>query len=719
MKPLKYKEIDLKIESKAGFYQVTVSSECGGDGTSTFSIDELSFEAGASTQKTDSDSGQLTSDDLPQTLSLIRAQPPSLADARAFGQKLFGAIFKERTTLVLDRCQQKAKKEDQQLRFWLHLSAVPELAGLPWEFLCLVPQATFFAKSYDSIVRYLHLTTPFDEAPLTEPPLRILAVPSSPKGALPLDVNGELKRLQDAINGIENVLVDPLYPPTIKALRKRLHEHKNSDPYHVFHFIGHAAFDSANKEGKLLLENEVGGINQISALELGEILKTHRSLRLAVINACEGARTTVTDPYAGVAQTLLRSEAVPKVVAMQYVISDDAAKMLAQSFYTELLTGKDLDTAITKARMDISDAELEEGRRDSVEWGTPVIYMRAKDSRLVDFPSRPQVKEIRSISLPIWHDPLDEHYENVIKALSDAQLVPFLGLNVNQFSQQVSPRPPTYEELVDRLAQLSEYPHRAGGLPGVSQYAQMPNRLAILYDQLDPFFNDDAFKPTKLHEFWAHVAKAQTLYLETVESKRGPFLIVTTSYDTLLEREFSAKVEDFHVFSYIADGSSQERGRFFGKHYHDGIAGAPILVDNSNKELIDDWPVILKLPGTVERFNSKVRFAITEDQYFELLTNREFMSILPTQVMTKLRNSSHLFLGWTLSDWSLRGLLYRIWEKSWPSYPSWTIQTGLTPFERKYWEACRVEIVEKDLADYISTLEQRLKGHEQTTEIDN
>jgi hypothetical protein len=711
MEPMNYKEIDLEIELKDGSYQVSVSSDCGGNATTTVPVEALSFGTESSNNNSGNDGDQpaSTDDALPSNLSLIRIQPPSLAEARAFGQKLFNLIFKDSTRLVLDRCLAKTKTtENLQLRFWLHLSTVPELAGLPWEFLCLVPEGNFFAKSYDSIVRYLDLVTSFDEKPLTEPPLRILAVLSNPNGPPELDIDGELKKLQDVVNEIEGVVLDPLYKPTIKALSKRLREHRNSDPYHVFHFIGHAAFNSFNNEGKLLLENEAGGINQINAQELGEILATHRSLRLAVINACEGARTAVKDSYAGVAQTLLRSGAAPKVIAMQYVISDDAAKVFAQSFYRELLDGNDLDTAVALARMDISDGELEGSRRDFVEWGTPVIYMRAKDSRLVDFPPQPKIKQ-KSIPLPIKHDSLDRHYRDVIRTLSEGQLVPFLGLDINLFNQQI-PRPPTYDELVKRLSQESEYPYSAGGLPGVSQYAQMPNRLATLYDKLDPVFNHDDFKPTKLHEFWAYVAKAQTSYLADVESKRAPFLIVTTNYDTLLEREFVEKVEDFHVFSYIADGSSQERGRFFSRRYHDGVAGPPILVDTSNKELTDEWPVILKLPGSIEPFNSKIRFAITEDQYFELLTNRELMNILPTQVMTKLRGSSHLFLGWTLSDWSLRGMLYRIWEKPWPSYESWTIQKEVTSFERKYWEACQVQIIEADLATYIDALEERLKA---------
>src|SRR3954463_10066004 len=47
-------------------------------------------------------------------------------------------------------------------------------------------------------------------------------------------------------------------------------------------------------------------------------LRDLRSLRLAVLNSCEGARNSRTDPFAGTATTLVRQGSVPAVVAMQF-----------------------------------------------------------------------------------------------------------------------------------------------------------------------------------------------------------------------------------------------------------------------------------------------------------------------------------------------------------------------------------------------------------------
>ena len=50
----------------------------------------------------------------------------------------------------------------------------------------------------------------------------------------------------------------------------------------------------------------------------------HRSLRLAVLNSCEGARATAADPFSGTAQSLVQ-QGIPAVVAMQFEITDEAA----------------------------------------------------------------------------------------------------------------------------------------------------------------------------------------------------------------------------------------------------------------------------------------------------------------------------------------------------------------------------------------------------------
>ena len=98
-------------------------------------------------------------------------------------------------------------------------------------------------------------------------------------------------------------------------------------------------------------------------------------MRLAFLNACEGARSGPADLFAGVAQTLVQKR-LPAVIAMQYSITDPAAIHVAHEFYQAIADGYPVDAALAEARK----ALYREGNQ--LEWGTPVLFMRASDGVL-------------------------------------------------------------------------------------------------------------------------------------------------------------------------------------------------------------------------------------------------------------------------------------------------------------------------------------------------
>jgi hypothetical protein len=100
-----------------------------------------------------------------------------------------------------------------------------------------------------------------------------------------------------------------------------------------------------------------------------------RTLRLAVLNACEGARTSRADPFAGAAQSLVQ-QGVPAVIAMQFEITDQAAVVFTHEFYAALADSYPVDAALAEARKAIF------AQGNDVEWGTPVLTMRAPDGRI-------------------------------------------------------------------------------------------------------------------------------------------------------------------------------------------------------------------------------------------------------------------------------------------------------------------------------------------------
>jgi outer membrane protein assembly factor BamD (BamD/ComL family) len=156
---------------------------------------------------------------------------------------------------------------------------------------------------------------------------------------------------------------------------------------HIFHYIGHGKYFEQKQDGMLLLEDESGHGKPTSGQHLGAILHDHHTLRLVVLNACEGARTSADDPYTGVAQTLVR-QGIPAVLAMQFEIFEDAAITLAQEFYSAIVDGYPVDAALSEARKAIFASN------NDVEWGTPVLFMRIPNGVLFR-PETPAEKTAR------------------------------------------------------------------------------------------------------------------------------------------------------------------------------------------------------------------------------------------------------------------------------------------------------------------------------------
>jgi tetratricopeptide (TPR) repeat protein len=237
----------------------------------------------------------------------------------------------------------------------------------------------FLALSeWTPVVRYLEF--PGRVRPLAvRPPLRILVLIASPTDFPQLDTTAEWEKLREALGDLQlagRVLVDRVPSGTLADLQRQLRR----NDYHVFHYIGHGGYDPQVDDGVLVLEGPNGRGQQVSGQDLGVLLHDHRTLRLAVLNSCEGARGGRADPYSGTAQSLVR-QGIPAVVAMQFEITDTAAITLARSLYEAVADGYPLDAALAEARKAVRH------QPNPVEWGTPVLYLRAPDGRIFDVPS--------------------------------------------------------------------------------------------------------------------------------------------------------------------------------------------------------------------------------------------------------------------------------------------------------------------------------------------
>jgi hypothetical protein len=305
-----------------------------------------------------------------------RMESPDLEAIKVFGGRLFSTIFQGQVGSCLRSSLDQANQQDAGLRLRLQFADVPDLVNLPWEYLYNPSLNRFIALSSDTpIIRYLELPEPVKPLAV-KPPLRVLAMISSPSDYPPLDVEREWANLKEALAPLVSsgkVLVDRLESPTLSAMLPNIRQYE----YHIFHFIGHGGFDQQAQDGVLLLEGEAQRGRAVSGQELGTLLHDERTLRLAVLNACEGGRASPTDPFAGVAQSLVQQR-IPAVIAMQFEISDEAAIAFSRGFYGALADGYPVDAALAEARKSIYALGNE------MEWGTPVLYTCLPDGNLFD-----------------------------------------------------------------------------------------------------------------------------------------------------------------------------------------------------------------------------------------------------------------------------------------------------------------------------------------------
>ena len=397
---MQYKDFIIKIESKQGEdYIISIESPAG-EGSSKlrlpFELDDVAGMLqklagtfrGASPPKTDAE--------LTREMSMSSTDG---APTHALPKALFDSLFVGATKTLFDQSIGMVSGDDIGLRIKLQIdptnSNVAALASLPWELLYREDTRDYLNLSRSTpLVRYLNVQRPF--APQSfELPLRILVVMSSPEGVAPLNLDQERQLIQKSWARQTGVEVNFLERP---ATTQRLSDKLVEKDYHVLHYMGHGDFDRATGQGVLLLEDENSQPLALDGQTLGGvILHDVKSLRLVFLNACDTAKATKQagqDPFAGVATAMIMA-GIPAVVAMQFPITDKAAVSFAGTFYPRIVSGYPVDAAVAEGRKAIKLADS-----SSMEWATPVLFMRSPDGVLFDIekpiPAAPPLPKIVS-----------------------------------------------------------------------------------------------------------------------------------------------------------------------------------------------------------------------------------------------------------------------------------------------------------------------------------
>jgi hypothetical protein len=310
------------------------------------------------------------------------------------------------------------------------------------------------------------------------------------------------------------------------------------------------------------------------------------------------------------------------------------------------------------------------------------------------------------------------HYDELVRLMLEdgSVVVPFLGPGANSCDRTEPWRDvdssylPDSEELAAYLALKLGPISTPADLANVSQSVSVAKGPGDLYMALRRALPSGP-PPGSVHRFLAGFPAA-ALARGLPERYQ---LIVTTNYDDALERAFEEAEEPYDLAVYIA------RGRDKGRFVHVPHDGEPKAIADANGYA--DFPidafgsvkrtVIVKIHGTVDRSRGSYpwrdNYVITEDDYIDYMSVGDIESIVPQQLLGKLRDYSHfLFLGHEMRDWNLRVFLIRVFGERQQPNTSWAIQREPNRLDDRFWQRIGVDLAAISLDEYVRELGEHL-----------
>jgi len=288
-------------------------------------------------------------------------EAPTKANLVEVGKTLFQLIFRDTVFGKYRECVTLARERNSRMRICLAINSTnPDraspLVAVPWEYLhdggsFLVMQGHLIVRLIDSLP---------EKAAYFRPIRRLLVVVTNPTGEPrqypPFDAAAHLAELPRHLGPI---VPEFLRDPSIRALTQKLSETKADALY----FLGHGQYDDAS-EGQLVLVDSKGMPELLDADRLAVAVR-ESTVRFAYLNSCSTAATGLVNPFAGVAQRLMRDGKVDAVVAMQAPVTQEAGLAIGFGFLEELGRGRSAELALARSRSTADDLH---------SWGVPVVY---------------------------------------------------------------------------------------------------------------------------------------------------------------------------------------------------------------------------------------------------------------------------------------------------------------------------------------------------------
>ncbi len=572
--------------------------------------------------------------------------------------------------------------------------------------------------------------------------MKILILEANPDNDLSLNEEIlELRKVIDQSSNSNQFQVEygkAICREELQHLMLKFEEKAPQNDHIIVHFCGHGT----GKQG-LVFENEKGEKDLVSTQVLANFFELFRnSVACVVLNAC----------YADV-QAKAINEHIKYVIGMKQPIRDDAAIVFSIGFYRALAFQKSFEDAFKfgkvaiQLRIDHSSKSKNVIAEEISRTFVPVDEV--PDTNITQEFLKPVLYQKKLPPLPALVP--SEHFEDVLMAIQNGKIVPFLGSGINLCNRQKSidpsnwesdgQYPPTRSELALYLEQKIVGQGRTltgvqcplcdpirESLPNecpiktemsltrllfqyVSKRLELRQGVGGLQDALNQICRHE-YTPNLLHEFLAELPRGLRQ-----KGYENPILIVTANFDKTLELAFKKKKQPFDLISYI-DRKKCFLHQKFRKDDRDQekivSKDEQLITQPNNYPDLDfeAYPVILKLYGPVDGSGyqeQKENFVITEDHFIDYLAQRPIEQMVPASILGKLKSDHIWFLGYGLSNWDERVPLRRIWDEKKHHRPWWAVQSNPTPLDISLWKENQVNLISVSLDNYMAKLHELLE----------
>ena len=529
----------------------------------------------------------------------------------------------------------------------------------------------------------------------------------------------DLRCPEQDVDGLAEVLLDPRIGKftSVKSLKNKakdeiqretlqLFKHAQKGDLALFYFSGHGKLD---RIGSLYLaaldtQSDLLEATSVPLQDIKTYIDNYSSTRIVVIlDCCFSGAADKTFTKGDVSGSLKQFSGGRG----KYILTASTAIQTAQEkeedrysvFTKHIIEGLKTGDADLNGSGEVTIEELyqyvyarvrDESHQEPMNWG------HSKKGELV-IASNP--KKAREIYMPSSIALKAQCYK-IMQMLEKGEVIPFLGPGISVNGAGCTP--PIFEDLARQMAHNTIFSGSTDPLTLISQKIDLFDGRRIVIKKIKEIHQPEPYPyiPTLTHRFLARIDH--------------PLLIFSTCYDTLLEEAFDAAGKPYAVVTHILYSKNEANRGKVVLYYSDRKEAIEIQLSEDLVMDLNQGHVIYKIHGVFnlfDRMGKEIDFlVVSEEDYIRWLRILENpQTTIPNCFIRQIVNRLFLFLGYSLSDWNFRAVVDSIHRKvDFQSLRPYAVCKAAPEFEKKYWGEKSVNIIDKDLSDFIQEMAEAM-----------